>query len=281
MDNQEKLKDFKKQLIIKLYKDLNELNGALFGDEKFTMEDFIYYFLNIIEENLDFDNPDYEKLLYFLNTKVIDFIKKRKENLLNLEEIEYLYNNAEWKLIDKYKHEMELLEEKNKQKVKEEKQKYYLDQLKEQIKEKESIKSQTFLKDNLKDIYNQKISINTDLEDLKEHEKNLEKNIKENFNKNYMESKSSFNNNSTIKIREDKFQESTEDLMLHTLVDKIIQQKKAENIDYLLDGIHSKAYAQRNKLNLNDLKYDTEKVDKLLKEQMDRIYYYTGHKLEK
>ena len=102
------LDNFKKELIKQLYQDLFKLIQDLFINENITFENFLYQYYSIIDKHINFDKPDYPGLVSEMN----DIIKKKilinkKYKELN-EEIEDLYQNAEWELIHKYKSSLEM-----------------------------------------------------------------------------------------------------------------------------------------------------------------------------
>lgn len=103
------LENLNRNLMKKLYADLYIKNIDLYQEKNLTFENFLYHFYNDFESLLDFENPDYKLLL-----ERMDLIVKSKfdrENKLNsgknkleiLKELNYLSQEDEWALIDKYK----------------------------------------------------------------------------------------------------------------------------------------------------------------------------------
>ena len=64
------LENLNKNLIKKLYADLFQMNADLYHEYDFTFETFLYDYYKEIENNLDFDNPNYEQLLKKLDLKI-------------------------------------------------------------------------------------------------------------------------------------------------------------------------------------------------------------------
>ena len=133
------LENLNRNLMKKLYADLYIKNIALYQEKNLTFENFLFHFYNDFTSLLDFDNPDYKLLL-----ERMDLIVKTKfdrENRLTsdknklelIKELNYLSQQDEWALIDKYQR---ALYEEKKMKLKEEKEmnhKKYLNELDKQI----------------------------------------------------------------------------------------------------------------------------------------------------
>ena len=102
-NNYKILENFKKELIKQLYRDIYNLNKDLFIKEEITYELFLFRYYTLIDKNINLNNPDYPGLVEKLNSKIKTNILKNKENKQKNDEIEELYKNAEWDLINKYK----------------------------------------------------------------------------------------------------------------------------------------------------------------------------------
>ena len=119
-NNYKILENFKKELIKQLYRDIYNLNKDLFIKEEITYELFLFLYYNLIDKNINLNNPDYPGLVEKLNSIIKNNIIKNKENKEKNDEIEELYKNAEWDLINKYKSSIEV-EKKLKEKREKEK----------------------------------------------------------------------------------------------------------------------------------------------------------------
>ena len=133
------LENLNRNLMKKLYADLYVKNISLYQDKNLTFENFLFHFYRDFISLLDFDNPDYKLLL-----ERMDLIVKSKfdrENRLNsgknrnelLKELNYLSQEDEWALIERYKKAKFDEEEERKKKEKIENHKKYLKDLDEDI----------------------------------------------------------------------------------------------------------------------------------------------------
>ena len=102
------LENLNRNLMKKIYADLYTRNIKLYQEKNLTFENFLFHFYNDFESLLDFENPDYKLLL-----ERMDLIVKSKfdrENRLTsdknkleiIKELNYLSQEDEWALIDKY-----------------------------------------------------------------------------------------------------------------------------------------------------------------------------------
>ena len=127
------LDKFKKELMKQLYKDLLNLNKDLYTKENITYEFFLYEYYSLVEQNIDFDNPDYTGLLYKINEIIKERTLVSKKNREMNEEIEDLYKNEEWELIHKYKLSLEMERKLEERKAKIDKIQKYNEELTKQI----------------------------------------------------------------------------------------------------------------------------------------------------
>ena len=133
------LENLNRNLMKKVYADLYTRNIGLYQEKNLTFENFLFNFYTDFESLIDFENPNYKLLL-----ERMDLIVKAKfdrENKLNsgknrkeiIKELNYLSQQDEWALIDKYLKAKYDEEEENKKKEKKEKHKKYLNDLNEDI----------------------------------------------------------------------------------------------------------------------------------------------------
>ena len=133
------LENLNKNLIKKLYSDLFQMNPDLYHEYDFTFETFLYDYYKEIENNLDFDNPNYEQLLKKLDLKIK--AKFNEENKLSYDlngrqlkyELNKLNQDDDWALIFNYKKALFEEEEREKKAKKEQKTKEYFNDLDNQI----------------------------------------------------------------------------------------------------------------------------------------------------
>ena len=133
------LENLNKNLIKKLYADLFQMNADLYHEYDFTFETFLYDYYKEIENNLDFDNPNYEQLLKKLDLKIK--AKFNEENKLSYDlngrqlkyELNKLNQDDDWALIFNYKKALFEEEEREKKAKKEQKTKEYFNDLDNQI----------------------------------------------------------------------------------------------------------------------------------------------------
>ena len=133
------LENLNKNLIKKLYSDLFQMNPDLYHEYDFTFETFLYEYYKEIENNLDFDNPNYEQLLKKLDLKIK--AKFNEENKLSYDlngrqlkyELNKLNQDDDWALIFNYKKALFDEEERERKAKKEQKTKEYFNDLDNQI----------------------------------------------------------------------------------------------------------------------------------------------------
>lgn len=163
------LDNLNRNLMKKVYADLYTRNVKLYQEKDLTFENFLFNFYPDFESLKDFENPNYKLLL-----ERMDLIVKSKfdrENRLNsgknknelIKELNYLSQEDEWALIDRYQKAKFDEEEENKKKEKILNHKKYLNDLNEDIIKKKNYVDPVQKKKN--DIY---------LFDQKEKEKKLE-----------------------------------------------------------------------------------------------------------
>ena len=118
------LDNLNRNLMKKVYADLYTRNVKLYQERNLTFENFLFHFYLDFESLIDFENPNYNLLL-----ERMDLIVKSKfdrENKLNsgknrneiLKELNYLAQEDEWALIEKYQKAKFDEEEENKKKEK-------------------------------------------------------------------------------------------------------------------------------------------------------------------
>lgn len=256
-----KLNNFKKALIKQLYQDLYKLNQDLFIKENITYEFFLYEFYSIIDQNINFDKPDYQGLVDTLN----DIVKKKvlinKQNRELNDNIEDLYQNAEWELIDKYKSSLDLEKKLEEKKAKIEKMKKYKDELTKQIELNKKLKKINVIDENKPKLEKQ----DKYLLDEKTAKKELqEMKIKE------IEEKEKENNkvNGEEEIDYSQLKGKDKDDIITDMVNKIMKKKRAEKIDTLLNGIKSKYIYDEKEFIMSEIKYEQKKVDEILEKEM-------------
>jgi len=250
------LDNLNRNLMKKVYADLYTRNVKLYQEKDLTFENFLFNFYPDFESLKDFENPNYKLLL-----ERMDLIVKSKfdrENRLNsgknknelIKELNYLSQEDEWALIDRYQKAKFDEEEENKKKEKILNHKKYLNDLNEDIIKKKNYVDPVQKKKN--DIY---------LFDQKEKEKKLEQTKIQNQEK-ILQIKKNIINNKCItmehlnKIEKDNFDinEDNKNLIcykieflekindikylneesLPALVKRIIEEKKLEKIKKLV-----------------------------------------------
>ena len=257
------LDNFKKELIKQLYHDLFNLNKDLYTKENITYELFLYEYYSIIDQNIDFDNPDYSGLLYKINDIIKQNILINKQNRELNEEIEDMYQNAEWELINKYKSSLEMEKNLEERREKIEKMKKYNDELTKQIEFNKRLKN--------KNIENEQKIEKQDkyLLDEKVAKKEIQEiKIKQcqDQDKNNIE-----NHEDNLKKDEDIdyiLKGKDKDEIITMMVNKIMKEKRAQKIDNILNGIKSKYYKEESQYIMPDIKYDQKKVDEILEKEL-------------
>ena len=256
------LENFKKELVKQLYKDLFKLNKDLYINEEITYEFFLFHYYSIIEENINFNKPDYPGLVDKMNSIITKNILNNKQNKEKNKEIEELYKNNEWELINKYKSSLEMEKKLKEKKEREEKMKKYNEELNKQIEYNKMLKNKN-IKVNKEDKY---------LLDEKEAKKELmeikinqskDKPI-DNNNKNI-----NINNKEEEKINMNNLEEYIDkDEIINKMVEKIMKQKREEKIDSILNGMRSKNFIEEKQYTMPEIKYDPKKIDELINKEM-------------
>lgn len=250
--------NFKKELMKQLYRDLLNLNKDLYVKENITYEFFLYEYYSLVEQNLNFNNPDYAGLL----DKINDIIKKKtlinKENRKKNEEIEDLYKNAEWELIQKYKTSLEMERKLAERKTKIEKTQKYKEELTKQIELNKILKNKnTEYKQKIekqdKYLMNEKVA-KKELQEIK---------IKEVNERDKNEKKEEYFDYSQLKGKD------REDIIT-IMVNKIMSEKRAQKIDSILNGIKSKYSNEKKEFIMPEIKYDQRIVDEILEKEMQK-----------
>ena len=260
-NNYKILENFKKELVKQLYKDLFKLNKDLYINEEITYEFFLFHYYSIIEENINFSKPDYPGLVDKMNSIITQNILNNKQNKEKNKEIEELYENNEWELINKYKSSLEMEKKLKEKKEREEKIKKYNEELNKQIENNKMLKNKN-IKVNKEDKYLldekeakkelMEIKIDKSKDKLIENDKNIKRNIQE-------EEKINMN------ILEENIDK---DEIISKMVDKIMKQKREEKIDSILNGMRSKNFIEQKEYIMPEIKYDPKKIDELIKKEM-------------
>ena len=260
-NNYKILENFKKELVKQLYKDLFKLNKDLYINEDITYEFFLFHYYSIIEENINFSKPDYPELVDKMNSIITQNILNNKQNKEKNKEIEELYENNEWELINKYKSSLEMEKKLKEKKEREEKIKKYNEELNKQIENNKMLKNKN-IKVNKEDKYLldekeakkelMEIKIDKSKDKLIENDKNIKRNIQE-------EEKINMN------ILEENIDK---DEIISKMVDKIMKQKREEKIDSILNGMRSKNFIEQKEYIMPEIKYDPKKIDELIKKEM-------------
>ena len=260
-NNYKILENFKKELVKQLYKDLFKLNKDLYINEDITYEFFLFHYYSIIEENINFSKPDYPELVDKMNSIITQNILNNKQNKEKNKEIEELYENNEWELINKYKSSLEMEKKLKEKKEREEKIKKYNEELNKQIENNKMLKNKN-IKVNKEDKYlldekeakkeMMEIKIDKSKDKLIENDKSIKRNIQE-------EEKINMN------ILEENIDK---DEIISKMVDKIMKQKREEKIDSILNGMRSKNFIEQKEYIMPEIKYDPKKIDELIKKEM-------------
>ena len=255
INNNKILENFKKELIKQLYKDIYNLNKDLFINEEITYELFLFRYYSLIEKNINLNNPDYPGLVEKLNLIIKNNIMQNKQNREKNDEIEELYNNAEWELINKYKSSLEIEQKLKQKKEKEKKMKNYEEELKRQIE----------LNKKLKNKKDENILIKKEDKYLL-HESEAKKElrqikIEQNDDKEINDKINEININNI-----DEYMDKDE--LITKMVDKILMKKKEEKIDNILNGIKSKYFLENKDFIIPEIKYDKKNIDDILYKEM-------------
>lgn len=260
-NNYKILENFKKELVKQLYKDLFKLNKDLYINEDITYEFFLFHYYSIIEENINFNKPDYPGFVDKMNSIITQNILNNKQNKEKNKEIEELYENNEWELINKYKSSLEMEKKLKEKKEREEKIKKYNEELNKQIENNKMLKNKN-IKVNKEDKYLldekeakkelMEIKIDKSKDKLIENDKCIKRNIQE-------EEKINMN------ILEENIDK---DEIISKMVDKIMKQKREEKIDSILNGMRSKNFIEQKEYIMPEIKYDPKKIDELIKKEM-------------
>ena len=301
------LDNLNRNLMKKVYTDLFTKNVALYQEKNLTFENFLFNFYQDFESLIDFENPNYKLLL-----ERMDLIIKSKfdrENRLSsgknrneiMKELNFLAQEDEWALIERYQKAKFDEEEENKKKIKKEKHKQYLNDLDEDIIKKKNYVNPIEKKKEEIYLYDQKEKAKK-LEEIKirNQEKILEikKNIinykcisienlnqieKDNFdinedNKNLICYKIDF----FEKINDIKF---LEDEKLPALVERIIGEKKLDKIKKLVfadkyqkELTEHMDYIIRNSGRPDKMSVEERKINKKLLEEA-KSYFNQKYKL--
>ena len=219
------LDNLNRNLMKKVYADLYTKNVALYQEKNLTFENFLFHFYTDFESLIDFENPNYKLLL-----DRMDLIVKSKfdrENRLNsgknrnelLKELNYLSQEDEWALIERYKKAKFDEEEERKKKEKIENHKKYLKDLDEDIIKKKNYVNPIEKKKD--EIY---------LYDQKEKEKKLEE-IKIQNQEKIIAIKKNIINYKCILMNDAKYLNEEN---LPALAERIVEEKKLEKIKKLV-----------------------------------------------
>ena len=271
------LDNLNRNLMKKVYADLYTKNVVLYQEKNLTFENFLFHFYTDFESLIDFENPNYKLLL-----DRMDLIVKSKfdrENRLNsgknrneiIKELNYLSQEDEWALIDRYQKAKFDEEEENKKRMKKENHKKYLKDLDDDIIRKKNYIDPIQKKKN--DIY---------LYDEKEKEKQLEE-IKIRNQEKLLEIKKNIVNYKSItidllnKLEKDNFDinEDNKNLICY----KIDFLNKKNDIKYLneehLPALIKRIVDEKKLEKIKKLVF-AEKYQKELTEHMDYVIRNSG-----
>jgi hypothetical protein len=301
------LDNLNRNLMKKVYTDLFTKNVALYQEKNLTFENFLFNFYQDFESLIDFENPNYKLLL-----ERMDLIVKSKfdrENRLSsgknrneiMKELNFLAQEDEWALIERYQKAKFDEEEENKKKIKKEKHKQYLNDLDEDIIKKKNYVNPIEKKKEEIYLYDQKEK-SKKLEEIKirNQEKILE--IKKNIinykcisieNLNQIEKDNldiNEDNKNLICYKIDFFEKINdikflEDEKLPALVERIIGEKKLDKIKKLVfadkyqkELTEHMDYIIRNSGRPDKMSVEERKINKKLLEEA-KSYFNQKYKL--
>ena len=301
------LDNLNRNLMKKVYTDLFTKNIALYQEKNLTFENFLFNFYQDFESLIDFENPNYKLLL-----ERMDLIVKSKfdrENRLSsgknrneiMKELNFLAQEDEWALIERYQKAKFDEEEENKKKLKKEKHKQYLNDLDEDIIKKKNYVNPIEKKKEEIYLYDQKEKAKK-LEEIKirNQEKILE--IKKNIinykcisieNLNQIEKDNldiNEDNKNLICYKIDFFEKINdikflEDEKLPALVERIIGEKKLDKIKKLVfadkyqkELTEHMDYIIRNSGRPDKMSVEERKINKKLLEEA-KSYFNQKYKL--
>ena len=301
------LDNLNRNLMKKVYTDLFTKNVALYQEKNLTFENFLFNFYQDFESLIDFENPNYKLLL-----ERMDLIVKSKfdrENRLSsgknrneiMKELNFLAQEDEWALIERYQKAKFDEEEENKKKLKKEKHKQYLNDLDEDIIKKKNYVNPIEKKKEEIYLYDQKEK-SKKLEEIKirNQEKILE--IKKNIinykcisieNLNQIEKDNldiNEDNKNLICYKIDFFEKINdikflEDEKLPALVERIIGEKKLDKIKKLVfadkyqkELTEHMDYIIRNSGRPDKMSVEERKINKNLLEEA-KSYFNQKYKL--
>ena len=301
------LDNLNRNLMKKVYTDLFTKNVALYQEKNLTFENFLFNFYQDFESLIDFENPNYKLLL-----ERMDLIVKSKfdrENRLSsgknrneiMKELNFLAQEDEWALIERYQKAKFDEEEENKKKIKKEKHKQYLNDLDEDIIKKKNYVNPIEKKKEEIYLYDQKEKAKK-LEEIKirNQEKILE--IKKNIinykcisieNLNQIEKDNldiNEDNKNLICYKIDFFEKINdikflEDEKLPALVERIIGEKKLDKIKKLVfadkyqkELTEHMDYIIRNSGRPDKMSVEERKINKKLLEEA-KSYFNQKYKL--
>ena len=301
------LENLNRNLMKKLYQDLYIKNISLYQEKNLTFENFLFHFYNDFISFLDFDNPDYKLLLDRMDLTVKSKFDREnrltsgKNKLELIKELNYLSQEDEWALIDKYQksiYEEQLAKEK---KEKEIEHKKYLDDLNKQITHKKNYvdpvvkkKEEIYLfkeKEEKKKLEETKIQNQEKLIDLKKKIINY-KSIKGDFLNKLEKDNFDINENNKelicykinflIEINKEKYLDCdnlpiiTEQIINENNLEKI--KKGVEIIKYQRELINQMDYAIRNTERPSKMSVEERKINKDLLDEAKK-YFNQKYKL--
>lgn len=254
---QNELENLNKNLMKKLYFDLFAKNSTLYQDEDLSFENFIFKFYTLIEDTIDYTNPNYPLLLQKVDLKIKAKLKEENTLLPSMtkteikKELNKLSQEDEWSLIYKYKLALYEEEVKREKEEKAEKLKKYHDDLTTQIDIKKNFVDETAKakaemynydkKEKEEQLENMKIENQIMVEKLKDKFKNNPQ-IKDGYIKTLEDENLKLNEQNKMIVRfkleylmsmgDDN---NTPDPLLTELVDMIMNETKLEKINKLLN----------------------------------------------
>lgn len=295
------IENLNRNLMKKLYIDLLKRNYSLYQEKNLSFENFMFNFYVDFQTSLDFENPNYSVLLERMDLLVK--AKFNRENKLNSgkntkeikKELNLLSQEDDWAIIDRYEREMFLKDEEKRKNDQKLKRQQYLKDLEEQINiNKNYVDPVEKRKNEISLAY--ELKTKKDLEDLKidNQEKllNLRKKIKNPncIKKCYLDflEKENFDINEDNKelitkkidyLMEVNKEELIGDTDLELFVDKIMKEKKSDNINkdinfrkYQKDLVEQMDYSIKNSNRPCKMSIEERKINKDLLEKAKEYF---------
>ena len=301
------LDNLNKNLMKKVYADLYIRNIQLYQEKDLTFENFVFHFYSDFENQLDFENPDYNLLLERMDLIIKSYFNREnkltsdKNKLQLTHELNLLSQEDEWALIDRYQKALYLEQEERNKKLNEEKKLKYFNELDDQINYKKNYvdpilkkKDEVYLfdeKEKLKNLETIKVQNQEKLISLRKKNVNpkcinikfLNYLEKENFkinenNKDLI----TYKINKLIEVNDEKY---TNDKILPPTIEQIVYEKDLEKIkkcvqqlEYQKELINQMDYAIRHTERPSKMTVEERKINKDLLEAA-KNYFKQKYKL--